>query len=156
MFGYSDHRVITVTNNIDVAASVGLMASSCLRHCGGIWINKHTTEFAVLKYQVANYSAADSRPKWFTCNSICLKAVNDLGSFTDGTINILPSYWYISLPVLWLAHIWSGHSWRASQHVYPIGTAEQPLGWPWPTSPIIETWLTWGSLGWESLTCNKI
>lgn len=60
MFGYSDHRVITV--DINVAVHGGHWDTSRIYPCEDTGINKHTIAHAAPVYQMPNFSAAHCIP----------------------------------------------------------------------------------------------
>lgn len=87
MFGYSDHRVITVTTDINAAVHGGHWDTSRIYQCEDTGINKHTTAHAAPVYQMPNFSAAYCIP---TGLHNTLKPLSDLEFFTDDTVNICP------------------------------------------------------------------
>lgn len=123
MFGYSDHRVITV--DINVAVHGGHWDTSRIYPCEDTGINKHTIAHAAPVYQMPNFSAAHCIPTGLHNTVWNLWVIWNSSQMIPLTFALTLTR---LLPVPWLAHFW----W-AFQHVYslPAGTAQHSLGWPW-------------------------
>lgn len=130
MFGYSDHRVITV--DINVAVHGGHWDTSRIYPCEDTYWNQQAHD------STCSSSVSDAKlfsctlhPYWFTQHSVW-----NLWVIWNSS-QMIPLTFALTLtrllPVPWLAHFGSCCFWWAFQHVYslPAGTAQQSLGWPW-------------------------